>query len=247
MTEQTLDQEGVGKLADDLGAGLVGSADESAQTMPLLGGSLGPAALPGLDDAGLESNGGRRIGRGTLLLVLVFAIGIGTLYAMRRSQMDVAVDKDASAAEEKINLALARLAASFGGAAGESGDDLSLVGGVTSTDAIVALFAVDPARQQVPLDGLKKNPFLLVLQREPEPEPEDTGISEEQRRLQALQMAFADLNLSTLIDGQVPLAIVNGQILKAGMTIGPFKVAAIENRTVLLTSAGHEFRLGMMK
>ena len=226
-----------------------GQREESAQTMPLLSGAVGPDDLPEWTEADLDSAGGRRIGRGTLLLLLVFAIGIGTLYAMRHSQLEVDSSADVTEAEEKVKLALARLAASFALAEGDVAGQLQLVGDQTgNTEAIVALFATDPALHQVPLEFLKKNPFLLGLAAVVEvlSEPKQT-ISDEEARLQALQMQFADLQLQTVMGGASPMAIVDGQIVKVGHSVGPFKVTAIEDRTVILESDGHQFRLRMTK
>ena len=220
--------------------------EESARTMPLLSGAN---HLAELDETEIESADGRRFGRGPLLLVLVIAIGAGTLYLMRRSKLDVGASSDAIAVEEKIDLALARLAAASVAGEGDRAIQSQLVGQANSTEAIVEMFAADPARQQVPLEFLKKNPFLLAepVVEQVVAEPIKAKVPDAQEKLRKLQAKFADLQLQTVMGGDTPVAIIDGRIVKAGATIGPFKVVVIENRTVVLESEGHQFRLQMAK
>jgi len=228
--------------------------DQQATTMPLIGGVLRPDDLPGTSSADIDAaGGGSSAARGTLLVLLVFAIGIGTLCLMRRNQLDDKPSKDAKQAEEKVDHALARLATSFAVAEGDASES-QLAGGQNNTEAIVAMFAADPATQQVPLEYLKRNPFLLVPPTvDVEVGPATTAsaskssVSQKKERLAQLNRQLASMHLQTVMQGQFPLAIIDGQIVKAGSTIGPFKVAAIKKRTVILKSAGCEFSLDMLQ
>ncbi len=228
--------------------------DQQATTMPLIGGVLRPDDLPEMTGADIDAvGGGRSAARGTLLVLLVFAIGVGALCLMRRNQLDDRPSKDVKQAEEKVDQALARLATSFAAAEGDAAE-APLAGSQNNTEAIVAMFAADPAKQQVPLEYLKRNPFLLAPPVvDPEVKPATSAptgkslASQKKDRLDPLKRQFATMQLQTVMQGKFPLAIVDGQIVKAGSSIGPFEVAAIEKRTVVLTSAGHEFKLNMLK
>lgn len=236
-----------------LGAAANGD-DQQATTMPLVGGVLRPDDLPETSGADIDAAaGGSSAARGTLLVLLVFAIGVGALCLMRRNQLEDTPSKDAKQAEEKVDHALERLATSFAAAEGDSADTPS-AGGQNNTEAIVAMFAADPAKQQVPLQYLKRNPFLLVAPTvEPEVKPDTkapvgrSSASQKKDRLDQLNKRFAAMHLQTVMQGKFPMAIIDGQIVKAGSSIGPFKVEAIEKRTVILKSEGREFKLNMLQ
>ena len=230
------------------------SDDQQATTMPLVGGVLRPDDLAETSGADIDAaGGGVSAARGTLLVLLVFAIGVGALCLMRRSQLDVSPSKDAKQAEEKVDHALARLATSFAAAEGDAAE-APLAGSGNNTEAIVAMFAADPAKQQVPLEYLKRNPFLLApLAVDPELKPATSAptgkslASQKRDRLDQLKRQVATMHLQTVMQGKFPLAIIDGQIVKAGSSIGPFEVEAIEQRTVVLKSAGCQFELNMLK
>ena len=262
MSDQAPEQDILSSLASDTGdsAQGVGSADDAAQdrgsngdeqavTMPLIGGVLRPDDLPEMSESDANAaGGGLSAARGMLLLLLVFAIGVGALCLMRRSQLEVAQGADEKEVEEKIDQALERLATSFAGA------DSRLQNGQDNTEAIVTMFGADPARQQVPLEFLKKNPFLLakpVVEAVVEPtRPVSTGRSAaalKQERIDRLKKQFADMHLQTVMGGDRALAIVDGEVVQVGSTIGPFKVKAINKRTVDLEGEGQTFRLKMIE
>jgi hypothetical protein len=103
---------------------------------------------------------------------------------------------------------------------------------------------------------INKNPFLLVHGSTPVPVVQQTDeagdaarrSAEEQRRRQGdLQAAVDGVILNGVMGGDVPLARVNGQIVRVGDTVGDglLTVTAIQGRSILLTGDGQIFIVDM--
>jgi hypothetical protein len=213
--------------------------DAPPQTMPLLGSMVHPDEPVGIDadaDLPISAGGGRRW---TMLVGVVFVIAAGSLYLMRKTQTELLGGETAAELESKIDQALASnlIAAS---------DDAQ------NTDEIVSMFSTDPARQQVPLQYVYRNPFILPTPQADEPQaapvvaqsPNDQAKRQAQH-LAELKSQVARLKLQTVMQGRFPLAIINGEIVKTGQSIGNFRVDKITDRTVELSAGDHTFTLLM--
>src|SRR5690606_35865728 len=114
------------------------------------------------------------------------------LYGMRLTQSDMGVvTKDV---EKRIDQVLAKLGKPDRDGSNPLGQEAlkSLFG---DTDAIVAMFADDPTRQQVPIEYVKKNPFANPLLEQKKVEKPTTNPSAAERAAEArrrqLQMEAA--------------------------------------------------------
>ncbi|MCA9289204.1 MAG: hypothetical protein KDA05_11500 [Phycisphaerales bacterium] len=114
---------------------------------------------------------------------------------------------------------------------------------------------------QVPSDAIDKDPFFFERDRRV---VENTDNSAEQARLaqeraerdrlarerreQDLRVAYARLRLNTVMDGRVPVANINGQIVGVGDTVDDiFEIKAISNGVVTLQADEMTFTLQMQQ
>lgn len=224
--------------------------ESSAHTMPLLGGVVRPQEMPQLDEeSSVDSIGSRGVlGRSSLLL-LVFTVACASLWLMRRSQIEVPASEGAQQIEQKIEEALARLA---------SADTPLADAGAAGSADIVAIFAGNGADQQVPVQYLKKNPFVVGMPPVPvgeaaKPAAAKTGKDQpaaasgapRPTRTDELRKELESLRLQAVMQGNLPMTIINGQIIKPGQQIGSFRLVKILEREVRMECDGQTFRLRM--
>lgn len=106
---------------------------------------------------------------------------------------------------------------------------------------------------QVPLTGVKKNPFTLALEQPaaaPTPGPARPAVNqaelERQRRAQLIQTTFESLKLNSVLAGSIPVARINGENVREGDILkGVFTVTAIRGRSVDLVADGEVYTLTM--
>lgn len=106
---------------------------------------------------------------------------------------------------------------------------------------------------QIPLNDVKKNPFELAFLKpqrsEPEPAPTQRVSEEERRereRRQRIQQTLAELELDSILGGQVPVARISGELVREGDTVADlFTVRAIKGRSVELEVDGKVHVLAM--
>lgn len=114
---------------------------------------------------------------------------------------------------------------------------------------------------QVPSDVIDKDPFFFERDRavvEPtDNSAEQARLSQEraererlarERREQDLRVAYARLRLNTVIDGRVPVANINGQIVGVGNTVDDiFEIVSITSGVVTLKADEMTFTLQMQQ
>ncbi len=200
------------------------------------------------DDVGDDaSDGRRRIGQSTVMIIWVAVVAAGGLYLMRLSQGAVDPVAISPEIEAMVDVAIARDQSGEAGAGGSG----KLTGLFDDTDAIIAMFTSDSAGRQVPLEYVKMNPFLLPVYA-PEPtltaEKAPTAAVTNKRQKDELtqwQMNVSLLKVELVIEGARPMAMINGQMLKPGDRIEGFKVDKIANRAVQLKRGEHRFEIAM--
>jgi hypothetical protein len=213
--------------------GSLDGASEQRQAMSMMNGAtVGPEGIPDAADLDMISmKSGRSFNHGTLLLLMVFVIAAGTIWAMRMSQGELTLSSATKQLEAKVEAALSKLSApnSRGDAAKSNLNKL-----FQDTDQIVAVFSDDPATHQVPISHVQKNPFYIHIRREL-PKTKDTpkGPSQEElernRKLTMLEKEFDSLKLQSVIDGgRTPVAVINGELLQTGEVIGSFRIKSIQ-------------------
>jgi len=190
----------------------------------------------------------KRINEGAVLLAAVLLVAAGVLLVMRQTG-SARTTGGASSVEIQVEKALAQMT---GGRVDENGN-LKL----PSTEAVVALFADDPASKQVGLNELKFNPFALRVTTRIQRTDTDGGESQQEnvadrraqqaaeRRSKQLRQELKDLELQTVMNGQSPMALISGQVVREQAQLGSFTVTAIEPMAVVLTAGDNSYRLTM--
>ena len=225
-----------------------GGQDESEKTISLMGGVVRPEGLPEAD-LELQSMKGpsKFLGHGTLLLVIVFVIAVGSLWAMRVGQGDLRSSTQAKAVEAKVEQALAKLSKPAAMAKDDPLRPKNLQALLNDTDEIVAMFAADPTRHQVPIENVKKNPFVIHRPKPKEAEQEEHARPKPPKEdpIKLLKNELAKYEVQSIVQGARPVAIINGDFLQPGQTLGSFKVTEIRDLVVVLEAEGHTFTLEM--
>ncbi len=189
-----------------------------------------------------------RIPGGVLMLVIVLAVAGAALFAMRLTGSVAQRDGAVQAAELQIEQALATLTGQAAPQPGTAAEDAPL----QTTEQVIARFADDPTDKQVDLDHLRKNPFALRLaartstQTAGHADAPASGVDmADQLRAKKLRAEVDRRQLQTVMHGRVPLAMVDGQVVREGDTLGSFRVAAIEQMAIVLDAEGNTYRLSM--
>ncbi len=229
-------------------------ADESNKTMSLMGGIVRPEGLPDAQDfAHLDSGkGGKKVlSQGTMLIVLVAAIAAGTLYLMRVSNRETGTNAKTKTVEAKIDQALAKLATPKNMTASDPLKPDNIKKLFEDTDDIIAMFSADLTQRQVPVQFIKKNPFVLPVFQSVRPEADspdaDTSKKAAEERVRMLRQELKRYELQSIMQGSRPVAVISGELVQPGHTLGSFKVTAIHDRTVELQNSGATFTLTMEK
>lgn len=216
---------------------------QSPPVMPLHAAG-GPEELPEADAFDLD--GGRThlpaINQGTLLIILVTLVAAGALYAMRATRGDLGGGSAGKAVEAKIEQALAKLTRPE---ALRSDDPLltrNLARLFADTDAIIDIFAVDPAEQQVPMAELKKNPFRMLTAASPH-DP-DAALRQAERDRAKLKKQLTDeyqaLRLQSVSGGRLPIAMIGNNMYREGDRLGSFLVRRIRTEDLAVELLAHD-------
>lgn len=221
---------------------------DAPQTMPLLTEAPGAPVETLPEEPDVQTSW---LGRTTLLLLVVVIVAGGTLLIMRQTQSEFAVSDAAKAIEDKVELAMSRLA----GAPDAEQVAASLLPDAESRNVnqVVAMFEGDPAQSQVPLPFLQKNPFVEKEEKLPPPvkaAPKTAARpvrDNKAARIADLRKQLEAMNVQTIIQGKNPMAIINGEIVKTGHDLGPFTVTGIDGRDVRLVSGDLKFILRMQQ
>ena len=179
----------------------------------------------------------------TLLLIMIFAGGLGLIYAVGVLHKPGAASAAPSDADTKITTALDAFAkkTSKGG----------LTGLFADTDRLVRMFYEYPGKASLPVDQLPGNPFEYVSNSKgPDPikqpvnvVPEDKTAAERER-LRKLAESFAALKLQTvMVSAGDSMAQINGKLVRVGNRVGEFTVESIESKRVVLRNGASIFAL----
>ncbi|MDY7109429.1 MAG: hypothetical protein SYC29_12405 [Planctomycetota bacterium] len=229
-----------------------GGAEPQNVTMPLGTGDVGDeTALDPL--AGARTN--RKIGGGTLLIVAVVLIAVAGLFSMRTLTKATAWNSFDSETEKIIEGFLEEIRED-----GQASEDVTDLSTAMKDEHVLAVLSEPYTERQVALQNVQKNPFIID-QVAPAITPDSTldeqgptreQLEWQQRRRQRrgqLEQAGADLKLTSVMDGSVPLAVIEGRIVRVGdtFTVGPieatFRVKAISADAVKLVAEAPEYKL----
>lgn len=227
------------------------SEEEQGASMSLMGGVAG-GPPPAPVDGGSEKRSNKLLTQGTLLIVLVAVTAAGAIYAMRVTGTTIVATMQTKTAEAKVAQAIAKLAHPDRMAEDDPMRSENLDRLFNDPDRIVNMLANRVEDRQVPIEYVKKNPFLLTAGGKDEPEAVDTGNDdehrrrklEEQRRKQ-LENELKTLTLQTVVTGENPIAVINGEMLREGMAIGSFTIETITQKGAVLSADKFSFNLLM--
>lgn len=228
------------------------NADQSEGQASVMSMMSGAQEQPlGLEDEGEEdSAGGSSVNGSVVLLAGVAIVLIGAVILMRALQTE---KLDETGVSPKLQAKVERYIGEGEGTVTPAGaSQQSDVPGMNkNTDAIISMFSRDLSDKQVPIQFVKKNPFRLSLP-EPEPEPKkkqkkDKPDPEKQRqkRLAKLRDHVSRMTLQSVMGGDQPVAVINGDLYQAGDAIGPFTITQISRTRVTLEAAQESFALTM--
>lgn len=71
----------------------------------------------------------------------------------------------------------------------------------------------------------------------------DPSVSDDFEWMQAAETAAAELNLQGVTTGKVPVARINGRMIRVGETINGYTLRSVRGQTAVLERAGSAFRL----
>lgn len=237
-------------MNNSVGTGQPAEEDESNKTMSLMGGVVRAGELP---EADLELQSmkppNKLLSHGTLLIVAVFIVAAGSLYAMRFGAGDVKANVG-DQVEKKIQDALARISTNTQTDSGKQLTPESLKELLGDTDDYLSIFSFDPTSRQVQVEFLKKNPFALpVFKSQVQEQKSDPDLAKLQKELEKKRMElkkeFDKLILQSIMQGPRPVAIINGELYKPGQALGSFVVQSILELSVVLEHEGETFVLEM--
>jgi len=118
-----------------------------------------------------------------------------------------------------------------------------------NTDKVVQRFRTYPAQTQVPLTGLRTNPFrALVPKAKPENESEAAAKRRREEERDAAAVAVAKLKLQSVLQGRSTQAcMINGKMYQRGQEIDTFTVEQINTGSVIVRTGSFRFELTMEK
>jgi hypothetical protein len=197
----------------------------------------------------------RKFGGGGLLIFAVVVIAVAGLFCMRTLTKATAWDSF-DTDTEKIIEGFLNSVQENGAPPGDATD----LAGAMKDERVLAVLSEPYTERQVALEDVHKNPFIIgevVPTFTPDVEDPDPGASVQearwrqmcQQRRAQIEQTGAGLQLKSVIDGTVPLAVVEGRIVRVGdtFTTGPmnvtFRVTAISASAVELVGEAPELNL----
>lgn len=183
-----------------------------------------PTEAPPVSDAEFDSK--KRFSRGTVVLATLLATAVGGLALMYFRSGP---------------------AQALGGTAGKEvtaflGDGKKNVASMretlNETDKVVEQFRQFPAAQQIPLEGLQKNPFSA---RATDERPADTN---RETDIESAKKRAGQLKLSSIMYSETARScMINGKFRVEGDTFDDFVLEKIESGSVIVKTAGVRLRL----
>ena len=220
--------------------------EDQPQSMSLMsgvagGGGGGAGGMTDADVLGIDGEGSSsamsKLPQSTLLILGIAVIAFGVLYFMRVSQGDLQRETLAADVRAKIDQAVAK----FSNQGAMSPTDPLRPDNINElfedTESVVAMFATDYTQNQVPVQYVKKNPFVIDRpeQAEDDTPREDTDLERRyQQWLADLKREIQKLNLEAVVGGSTPMAIVDGRSIEVGQRVGSFRAVAIRGQTLRL-------------
>ena len=228
------------------GSGKVMSTDGAEpSSMPLGMSDFGDDDFMGIDDGNAVGGIKRSNKSGLILMVLVLAVGGGTLWTMRITGAIGSSNPQLAEAEAKIERALERFLGTKNPDPAQAGAALEQLFG--DTDRAISVFSDDPTSKQVDVGNVQKNPFEMFV-KPPETITATGGtVNDTERqaaeRMRQLNTEVSRLVLNSVLVGKEPVAVISDQVVREGQSIGSFTVVSISPKAVELVAGEDRFML----
>lgn len=187
-----------------------------------------------------------------LLLLGVGVVAAGSIWGMRLLQGDLNQDSVSTATAAKIEQVMVRIS-SGQMAADDPLRQENLSNLLSDTNEAVAMFTLNHADRQVPLEFVQKNPFATKVAGEGVIRESDGARLEKMReeQLQRVREAARQLRVNSIMAGENPRVFINSDLLGVGEKVGQFTIDTIENQSVILSAEvmdrTYRFRIGMQQ
>ncbi|MEM6393472.1 MAG: hypothetical protein AAF797_11915 [Planctomycetota bacterium] len=233
-----------------------GTPDDDPQSMPLMTGigamgGDGESADPLNLDAAPKP---KKLSPTAIALVVVLGISAAALFAMKMTSGPQSVDASTADAIAQIDSALQRFTNPDKVDANDPlhPDNLEAI---YNTSDLIEQFDLDRTEKNVPVEEVQKNPFRLEAQKAADPVDPDAALKAEQARLMeeqakklaALRSEFQTLTLQSVMNGPNPIAVINGDFLRVGATVGSFTITRIDRLTVTLEADDVSYDLSVKR
>jgi len=180
----------------------------------------------------------KALNRGTIVLLASCFLGVGGIFLVGRfqgTQTTSATDKEV---EVRVDTALAKLVKE------KKPTPAKEVFG--DTEEMVQAFYEYPAKQQVSVDELQRNPFSRALAKDEGAGSVDDALKRMENLRKELTKKLQALKLQSVLQGAgVAQCLINGEVYGEGEIVDIFKVKTIKSEQVLLLANDMEFVLKM--
>ena len=221
---------------------------DQPQTMSLMGGIAGGAAMPGTEAFGDDHAGEKkRLSQQSFMIgAIVTVVAFGVLVGMRVTTSGADAATVSAETQQFIDDYQNRIANLDRMDPEDPLNPANIKSLFKSTAAIVAAIEDDPTVKQVPLERVQMNPFMPVQVEKQEVVVEVVDNSEAVRaaRLRELYSELARVQVQSLVGGSRPRAFIGGELYKIGDTLGSFTIISIDNVKVGFMVPGFELREG---
>jgi hypothetical protein len=224
---------------------------EEERSIPLM---MGVAGRPdGISEvSGSSSNKGLKkvFNQGTFVIIAVVFVGAAILTIMRVGDRgDNQANPKTAEIEIAIDVTLEKLEKQGGVPAGNPLNKDTMDSLFNDTNKALTIFALDPAKVQIPVEYVKKDPFFLsvapqaVTATSARANPGNAKAENTLTALRSLEAEVSAFDLQSVMTGSRPIAIINGEYLQPGQTIGSFTIKSIDPKGVELENNGSVIRL----
>ena len=223
--------------------------------LSLMGGVSSGGFSQAADPVVAEAEGGTwsdKLSHSGVVMGAIALVAVGSLFAMRWTQGDLSTSTVSRSVDAKIEDLLIKVnSAHLPADSPLRAENMEAL--FQDTDEIVAEFGRDHTERQVPIDYVKKDPFLLweppvVATVEEAPVVEEKKVDPEAlrlARLKELRGELKQLELQSVMDGRRPIAVIGGEFRRLDDQIGSFVLERIEPLRVHLRAEGELFQLDL--
>jgi hypothetical protein len=177
----------------------------------------------------------KSLNRGTVILLASCLLGVGAIFFLRQQPEVTSVEN--KEVEARVDTALAKLGKDT------IQDNTKQV--FEDTEEMVRVFYEYPAKQQVSVDELQRNPFSSLLVKDPGAKDVDDALERQARLREELTKKLNALELQSVIPTGAGGAqcMISGEVYSEGELVDIFKIKSIKQGQVLLMANEMDFTL----